>query len=82
MSPSPERLYYYCAKRGTKENELLLRRFADQYLKTLSSEDLEALEAFLACSDEDIFKWIMNPKTVPESHNTRVFSLIVKSAKG
>jgi antitoxin CptB len=44
--------------RGTREMDLLLGRFADAYIASLSDSDLVGFEALLELPDPDLFVWI------------------------
>jgi antitoxin CptB len=48
--------------RGTREMDLLLGRFADAYIASLSDSDLVAFEAVLELPDPDLFVWIIGPE--------------------
>ncbi|MEI8295453.1 MAG: succinate dehydrogenase assembly factor 2 [Alphaproteobacteria bacterium] len=50
--------------RGTRENDLLLGRFADACLKDMNDEELSIYETLLAQPDPDIYDWVTK-KSVP-----------------
>jgi succinate dehydrogenase flavin-adding protein (antitoxin of CptAB toxin-antitoxin module) len=73
---SLRKLFYRSVKRGTKENELLLRAFAEQYLEVLNPVELQDFSSLLDCLDPDLTRWLSDPTTLPVAHNTRVFWLL------
>lgn len=68
-----KKILYHCAKRGLKETEILLRPFVEEALESLSLIDLEDFDRLLGCPDANILKWFLDPKTVPDCHNTPIF---------
>ena len=52
-------------RRGTKEMDLILGKFADEELAGLSPEDLDAHEVMMAEHDQDLYKWISGQAEVP-----------------
>jgi len=75
-SSKVKRLFYRCIKRGTKENELLFRAFAERYLDQLSLSDLDDLDVLLNCLDADLTHWLFHPETLPLDYDTAVFRLL------
>ena len=59
-------LRYRSCHRGTKEADLLLGGFADEYLSKLSSNQLLQFEKLLSCPDHDILAWVYNQVLAPE----------------
>jgi antitoxin CptB len=49
-------------RRGTREMDLLLGRFADAYIATFTDSDLAVFEALLERPDPDLFDWITGPE--------------------
>lgn len=52
-------------RRGFKEADLILGRFADSALNTMSDEDVRAFERLLDQPDQDIYGWIIGREPVP-----------------
>ncbi|KAI8957767.1 DUF339-domain-containing protein [Daldinia sp. FL1419] len=51
------RLVYQSRKRGTLESDLLLSTFADEYLPSMTREQMEQYDLFLDENDWDIYYW-------------------------
>lgn len=63
MTPEPaeirlRRLRMRSWRRGTKEMDLILGRFADRHLESLGPEALDAYEKLLEENDHDLYRWI------------------------
>ncbi|MFD0980899.1 succinate dehydrogenase assembly factor 2 [Tropicimonas aquimaris] len=53
-------------RRGIKEMDLVLGRFSDDQLASLSEADLETYDALLHENDQDMLRWITGQDPVPE----------------
>ncbi|SNT17203.1 succinate dehydrogenase assembly factor 2 [Tropicimonas sediminicola] len=53
-------------RRGIKEMDLVLGRFSDDELASLSETDLETYDALLHENDQDMLRWITGQDPVPE----------------
>ena len=60
-------------RRGMKEMDILMGKFADANLATLEDPDLEAFEALMDAPDPDIFKWLTDAAPLPPEHDTALF---------
>jgi antitoxin CptB len=67
------RLLFRCWHRGIREMDLVLGRFADAQLATLSEDDLAELERWLDVPDQQIFAWVNGMEPVPENYDTALF---------
>ncbi|KAI0451692.1 Flavinator of succinate dehydrogenase-domain-containing protein [Xylaria acuta] len=61
------RLIYQSRKRGILETDLLLSTFADQYLPTMSQEQMLEYDLFLDENDWDIYYWATQEEPSPSS---------------
>ena len=64
-----KRLKFRSWHRGTQEMDLLLGRFADAELATLSDGDLDLYETLLFEDDQDLYAWITGERPWPTSLN-------------
>jgi antitoxin CptB len=67
------RLLFRCWHRGIREMDLVLGRFADAHLTSLSDDDLTELERWLDVPDQQIFAWVNGMEPVPANYNTGLF---------
>lgn len=52
-------------RRGTKEMDLLMMRFADAHLEAPSEEELDLLDRVLEENDQDLYQWISGQAEAP-----------------
>jgi antitoxin CptB len=67
------RLLFRCWHRGIREMDLVLGRFADAQLASLSDSELDELERWLDVPDQQIFAWVNGSEPVPPSYDTVLF---------
>ncbi len=73
-----KRLIFRSWHRGTREADLMLGRFAEQYLEHLSETELDLYEDLIAYSDPDIYGWLSDREPIPEPLRNPV-TLLLKS---
>ena len=67
------RLLFRCWHRGTREMDLVLGRFADEQLATLSEVELTELEGWLDIPDQQMFAWVNGMEPAPPEVETGLF---------
>ena len=72
-----KRLLFRSWHRGTREADLILGRFADDYLAGFDEAQLDRYEALLDCADPDIFDWVSGRTTPPFEHDHDVTRLLL-----
>jgi antitoxin CptB len=65
MNKLRKRLLYQSTYRGSKEMDILLARFAEDKLDSLSEEELLEYEALLQEEDVDLYKWFTGQEKPP-----------------
>ncbi len=60
-----KRLSMRSHRRGTKEMDIILGRFADDRLDGLAAEALERYEALLEENDQDLYLWVTGQAPAP-----------------
>ncbi len=76
-----ERARWRC-RRGMKELDVLLERFASRAFDRLDDGELDELERLLGQPDQDILEWIASATTTPPSGMRRIVALIRSHALG
>ena len=56
-----KRLLFRCWHRGTREMDLILGRFADAEIATLSNDELDELEQLIEIPDPDLYASLSDP---------------------
>jgi antitoxin CptB len=67
------RLLYRSWHRGTREMDLIMGRFADAVIGTLTEAELADFERLSDEPEPDIYAWITGDRTVPPEHDTALF---------
>jgi antitoxin CptB len=73
LDPRRRRLLYRCWHRGTREMDLIMGRFADTALATMSTNELDEFERLSDLLDGDLYAWITGASAVPPEHNSALF---------
>ncbi|MDB5477513.1 MAG: succinate dehydrogenase assembly factor 2 [Alphaproteobacteria bacterium] len=60
-----KKLLFRAWHRGTREADLLVGRFAEQYLPHFSEDQLDLFEELLDENDPDIFDWVTGKAALP-----------------
>ncbi len=61
-----KRLHMRACRRGIKEMDLVLGRYATDHLAEMDDAELDHFEALLAEMDQDMLRWITGVEPVPE----------------
>jgi antitoxin CptB len=64
-------------RRGTREMDLILGRFADAHIGALSDRDLAEFEALLDVPDPDVFAWVTGTAPPPADYATPLLRALV-----
>jgi antitoxin CptB len=67
------RLLFRCWHRGIREMDLVLGRFADAQIASLSETELDEIERWLEVPDHQIFAWVNGMEPVPSEYDTPLF---------
>jgi antitoxin CptB len=72
-----KRLLYLSWRRGMRETDLLLGRFADRHLRALSEDQLARYETLLETEDGLLLDWITRRVPPPAEQETDVLRLLI-----
>jgi antitoxin CptB len=67
------RLLYRSWHRGTREMDLIMGRFADAAVATLTAAELDEFERLSDAPDPDLYAWITGERPVAPEHDTALF---------
>ncbi len=81
LDPRRKQLLFRSHHCGMKENDILLGRFADQYIAELSDDLLDQFEALMRHNDIDVMNWIVGKSEVPEGFDNELMALIQRFNK-
>lgn len=70
------RILFRSWHRGTREMDLIMGRFADAKLDTLSEPQLDQYEVLIELLDGDLFAWLTGAVPIPPEHDSEVWRLL------
>jgi antitoxin CptB len=68
-----KQILYRSWHRGMREMDLIMGRFADAEIGTLSDSDLAEFERLIDAIDRDLFAWITGEAETPAEYDTALF---------
>jgi antitoxin CptB len=77
-----KRLAMRSMRRGIKEMDILLMRYAEARLETLDTDTLDLYEALLQENDQDLYQWISGQRRPPEALDPLIADIQAVAAKG
>jgi antitoxin CptB len=69
LDPRRRRLLYRCWHRGTREMDLIVGRFADAMIDTLSEAEVDLFERLSDAPDPDLYAWISGERQMPAEYD-------------
>lgn len=73
LDPRRRRTLFRAWHRGIREMDLIMGRFADAEIGTLSESELTEFEALIEVPDRDLFKWLTGEAETPSNYDTAVW---------
>ena len=67
------KLLFRAWHRGIKEMDLIMGRFADQRVDSLSVDEMDELEDLMQVPDQQLYAWISGSEPVPAERDTPLF---------
>ncbi|MCA0940204.1 succinate dehydrogenase assembly factor 2 [Yangia mangrovi] len=77
-----KRLRMRSMRRGTKEMDIILVRYADARLEAMTEAELDAYEALLDEYDPDLYQWISGQRPAPEELRPLIAEITRVAANG
>jgi antitoxin CptB len=69
-------------RRGTKEMDILMMRFAEAHLDAMSEAELDLLDRVLEENDQDLYTWITGQKPAPADLAPLIDRIADEAARG
>lgn len=73
LDPRRRRNLFRAWHRGIREMDLIMGRFADAEIGTMSDAELEEFERLIEVPDRDLFRWITGEDDTPVNYDTPLF---------
>jgi antitoxin CptB len=68
-----KRLLFRSWRRGTREADLIMGRFADAHIDALSEAELDEYERLLNALESELLAWLTGAASVPAQYDTAMF---------
>ncbi|MGL5446135.1 MAG: succinate dehydrogenase assembly factor 2 [Rhabdaerophilum sp.] len=76
LDPRRKRILFRAWHRGIREMDLLLGRYAETVIETLSEAELDQFEALIALDDHDLYGWLTGREPVPAAQDGAMFQAV------
>jgi antitoxin CptB len=73
LSERRRKLLFRSWHRGIRETDLIMGRFADSNIATLTDHDLDDYEKLLDVPDRDLYSWVVGELEPPQGYDTALF---------
>ncbi len=71
------KLLFRAWRRGVREMDLIVGRFADAYIDKFDDGALEDFERLIEVPNADLYGWVVGDRSVPANHDTAVLHQLV-----
>ncbi|MGA9253433.1 MAG: succinate dehydrogenase assembly factor 2 [Roseobacter sp.] len=71
-----KRLKMRSMRRGIKEMDLILQRFAETHLDSMDDPGLTTYDAMLSENDHDLYQWVTRQEEPPETYAQLIETII------
>lgn len=72
-----KRLIFRSWHRGTREMDLIMGRFAEQAVPSMTEAELDVYARLLEENDPDIYDWLCGRQAIPESSDSAVLRQLI-----
>jgi len=70
------RILFRAWRRGIREMDLIMGRFADARLPMMTEAELDEFERLLDAPDASVLAWVTGEEPIPPAHDTPLFALL------
>jgi len=71
------RLLFRAWRRGVREMDLIVGRFADAYIDKFDEPALDDFEALIEAPNADLYAWVVGDAAAPARHDTPVLRQLI-----
>ncbi len=71
------RLLFRAWRRGVREMDLIVGRFADAYIGVLDAPELDDLERLMEAPNASLYAWVTGAQPIPQDHDTSVLRQLI-----
>ena len=73
LDPRRRRILVRAWHRGIRAMDLIMGRFTDAAIGTMSDAELDDFERLIEVPDRDLFRWITGEDETPSNYDTAIF---------
>jgi antitoxin CptB len=68
------KLLFRAWRRGVREMDLIIGRFADAYIDKFDQADLDDFERLIEAPNAELYAWVIGTEAVPANYDTAVLA--------
>jgi antitoxin CptB len=76
LDPRRKKILFRAWHRGMREMDLIMGRFAETSLDTMTDSELDIFELLIEAPDRDLLAWITGREPTPSNYDTAVFQAL------
>ncbi len=76
LDPRRKKILFRAWHRGMREMDLIMGRFAEAGLDTMTDHELDVFELLIEAPDRDLLAWITGREPTPANYDTDVFQAL------
>jgi|SRR5581483_9657281 antitoxin CptB len=69
-----KKLLFRAWRRGVREMDLIVGRFADAHIDTFDAEGLDDFERLIEAGNAELYAWVVGTESAPAHHDTAVLA--------
>ncbi len=77
MNERKRKLRFRAWRRGFREMDLIMGRFADKYIAGFTPSQLDEFERLLNQADWDVYAWVLGKSEIPAAHKGPVLDQLI-----
>ena len=71
------KLLFRAWRRGVRETDLIVGRFADAYIDVLDDAALDDFERLIEVPNADLYAWVVGDRDIPADYDTTVLRRLI-----
>jgi antitoxin CptB len=71
------KLLFRAWRRGVREMDLIVGRFADAHIEKFDAKDLDDFERLIEAPNTDLYAWVTGAESAPASYDTAVLATLI-----
>ena len=71
------KLLFRAWRRGVREMDLIIGRFADAYIDKFDAKDLNDFEHLIEAPNADLYVWVTGSENAPAAYDTAVLATLI-----